>query len=151
MNKDVIVTLKGLEYQPDGSGVEEIETCQPGIYKFMQDKHIITYGEPCDGNPGESVQNLLKISEGTVSILKRGQIATNMVFREGYHYSGTYGIDYGAFSFPIDIVTSHLVIIENTDCMNIEISYSLEIGNNYISRRTVCINIRSAGVLPDTP
>ncbi len=147
MDKNVIVMVKGLEYETDGSPGEEIETCQPGVYKFMQDKHIITYEELCDGRPGVSVHNLLKISKGAVSILKRGQIDADMVFKEGYHHLGTYCIDYGAYSFPVGITTSHLAIIEDTDCINIEISYNLELGNNYVSRRTVCINIRSADVL----
>lgn len=148
MDKNVIVTIKGLEYEPDGSAGEEIETCQPGVYKLLQGKHIITYEELYDGNPGEFVKNLIKINEKTVSILKRGQISTQMVFKEGYHYSGTYGIAYGASSFPVDITTSHLAITEDTDCINIEISYSLGLGNSYISSRTVCINIHSAGILP---
>lgn len=149
MNGNVIVTIKGLEYEPDGSAGEEIETCQPGVYKFLQKKHIITYEEPCEGNPRESVHNLLKINEDTVSILRRGQIDANMVFKEGYHHSGTYGIAYGASSLPFDIKTSHLAIAEDTDCINIEINYSLGLGNSYVSRRTVCINIHSAGILPD--
>ena len=143
MDKNVIVTVKGLEHEHDGSPGEEIETCQPGIYKFMQGKHIVTYEEPCEENPGVSVQNLLKISEGTVSILKRGQTSADMVFKEGCHHSGTYGIAYGGFSFPVYIMTSHLVIEEDTDCINIQIDYSLDFGHSYISRRTVCINIRS--------
>ncbi|MCI8746472.1 MAG: DUF1934 domain-containing protein [Lachnospiraceae bacterium] len=149
MDKNVIVTIKGLEYEPDGSAGEEIETCQPGVYKFLQGKHIITYEELCDGNTGEFVKNLIKIDKNTVSILKRGQISTQMVFKEGYHYLGTYEIAYGASSFSVDITTSSLTITEDTDCINIETSYSLGLSHNYISRRTVCINIHSAGVLPD--
>lgn len=148
MDKNVIVTLKGLEHEPDGSPGEEIETSQPGIYKFMQGKHIITYEESCEENSGASVRNLLKIGEGAVSILKRGDTSADMVFKEGYHHSGTYGIAYGVSSFPVDIVTSHLAIMEDTDCINVEIRYILELGHNYISRHTVCINIRSADVLP---
>lgn len=147
MEKDVIVTIKSLEYEPDGSAGEEIETSQPGVYKFLQGKHIITYEEPCGGNPGEFVKNLLKISENTVSILRRGQIDTNMVFKEGYYHSGTYGIAYGASSLPVGIKTSYLAIVEDTDCINIEINYSLGFGNSYMSRHTVCINIHSTGVL----
>ncbi len=90
MDKNVIVMVKGLEYETDGSPGEEIETCQPGVYKFMQDKHIITYEELCDGRPGVSVHNLLKISKGAVSILKRGQIDADMVFKEGYHHYRRY-------------------------------------------------------------
>ena len=149
MNQNVLVTIRGTENEYGTTPGTEIETIQPGIYNFMQDKHIITYEEPCEGNPGESVHNLLKINEDTVSILRRGQIDTNMVFKEGYRHSGTYGIAYGASSLPFDIKTSHLAIAEDTDCINIEINYSLGLGNSYISRRTVCINIHSAGIWPD--
>lgn len=147
MDKDVIVTIKGLERGLDGSLDGEIETCQPGVYKFMQGKHIITYDEPCEESPGVFIQNMLKISRGSVSIIKRGQTATRMVFKEGYHHSGQFIIDYGAYSLPIIIVTSHLVITESTDNINIQTDYSLKFHNGYISSRTVCINIRSAGVL----
>ena len=148
MDKNVIVTIKGLEHGADGIPGGEIETCQPGVYKFIQGKHIITYDEPCEENPEVSVQNMLKISHGSFSIIKRGQTATSMVFKEGYHHSGLFVIDYGAYSLPIIIVTSRLVITESTDNINIQADYNLEFDNGYVSSRKVCINIRSVCVLP---
>lgn len=146
MNQNVLVTIRGTENEYGTTTGTEIETIQPGIYNFMQDKHIITYEEPCDGPDLDSksfVKSLLKITSGSVSLIKRGQTSSDMVFKKGYHHSGIYKTAGGSLSLPIDIITSELVVTEDTDCIDIYINYSLEIGHSYTSMHTIYINIHS--------
>ena len=45
MNKKVLVTVRGLQHEYRNCPDTEIQTIQQGIYKHIQDKHIITYEE----------------------------------------------------------------------------------------------------------
>lgn len=146
MDQNVLVTIRGTENECNGNPSTEIETIQPGIYNFMQNKHIITYEEPCDGSAQSSplfVKNLLKITPGSVSLVKRGHTSSDMFFKKGHHHSGIYKTAGGSLSLPIDIITSELVIKENTDCIDIYINYSLGFGNSYTSMHKIYINIHS--------
>lgn len=145
MDTNVIITIKSLEYDGyNGTPGTEIETIQPGIYKYIHGRHIIIYEEPCDDtiqNPSLFTKNLVKISSDSVSITRRGQTCADMFFKKDYHYSGTFGTDGGTLSIPIDIITSDLNIKENTGCIDIQLSYSLELSHDYISMHTIYINI----------
>lgn len=146
MNQNVLVTIRGTENEYGGTPGTEIETIQPGIYNFMQDKHIITYEEPCGGSTQSSrlsVKNLLKITPGSVSLIKRGQVSVDMFFKKGYHHPGIYKIASGSLSLPIDIITSELMVTEDMDCIDIYINYSLETGHSYTSMHKIYINIHS--------
>lgn len=145
MDKNAIITIKSLEYDGyTGTPGTEIETIQPGVYKYIHDRHIITYEEPYDDtihDPSMSTKNLVKINSDSVSITRRGQTCTDMFFKKDYHYSGIFETAGGALSIPIDIITSKLDIKENTDCIDIQLSYSLELSHSYISMHTICINV----------
>lgn len=145
MDKNAIITIKSLEY--DGYNKipgTEIETIQPGIYKYINGSHIITYDEPYDDkiyDPSMSTKNMIKVSHDSVSITRRGHNCADMLFKKDYHYSGTFKTMGGTFSIPIDIITSSADIKENTDCIDIQLNYSLELNHDYISMHTICINI----------
>ena len=51
MNKKVLVTVRGLQHEYRNCPDTEIQTIQQGIYKHIQDKHIITYEELSGGFP----------------------------------------------------------------------------------------------------
>lgn len=144
MNTKVLITIKGIQHEFEDIFDTGIQTIQPGIYKQVLDKHIITYeelSEKTDGGSPFSVKNILKISPDSVSLTKHGQISTDMFFKEGYHHSGVYETSFG--TLQAGFITSKLSIVEKADSIDIQIDYSLELNYNHISDCTVFINIHS--------
>lgn len=144
MNKKVLVTIRGLQHEYRNCPDTEIQTIQQGIYKHIQDKHIITYeelsGETSEGAP-MPVKNILKINGDSISLSKRGHTSTDMFFKKGHHHSGFYETPYG--TLQTGIVTSYIDIKEEPDSIDIQIDYELEFNHSHISGYTIYINIHS--------
>jgi len=146
MNKDVLIKIKGLQHEYTNIYGNGVQTIQRGQYKKVSGRHIVTYEELPGSSgitPGTPVKNLLKIDPdaGSVSLTKRGQTSTDMLFKEGYYHTGIYETAFG--TLQAGFITSRLVITEEADCINIQIDYGLELNYSHISDCTVYINICS--------
>ena len=142
MNEKVLVKIKGIQYDYDEDDTG-MQTIQQGIYKYISDRHIITYEELIDENGCNpaSIKNLLKINKNdkVISLTKRGTISTDMVFKEGFIYNGLYKTPLGTLN--MGITTSELIINEESDTINAIIKYGLELNCQHVSDCSITIDI----------
>ncbi|MDE5823272.1 MAG: DUF1934 domain-containing protein, partial [Lachnospiraceae bacterium] len=89
MTKDVLVSIKGLQYadndvraSADDEEIDNIETICFGEYYYRNDGHFILYEELADGFP-EPIKNIIKLRDKEFTISKKGPLNVQMVFSEG--------------------------------------------------------------------
>lgn len=142
MNNNVLVTVRGLQHEIDDK--EGIQTKQTGNYRMVAGKHVISYKEYFrDENTGEdaTISNLLKISNDTVTLTKRGATNTEMTFKEGKTHTGFYETPFGSMQMRLD--TTRVDINEDNDKIEISIDYGLDMNYSHVSDCTINMVIES--------
>ena len=145
MNNNVLVTVHGLQHETDDK--EGIQTKQTGSYRLVAGKHVISYKEYFkDENTGKDaiISNLLKISDDTITLTKRGATNTEMTFKEGTTHTTFYETPFGSMQMRLD--TTRVDINEQTDRIEISIDYGLDMNYSHISDCTITLIIESLGL-----
>ncbi len=121
----------------------QIQTKQPGVYKYLQGKHVIKYEEYPEDEPEGQVQAtrcILKIAEGTASLVKKGSIETQMVFQKNHSDRFLYDTPMGSMNMYVH--TSHVELEEQEDLLSLCIRYSLSINHTQTTDCTIQIDVQ---------
>lgn len=138
INADVQVRILGTQHDLSD---EQMETICTGRYKKMNGKHVVIYDEFFEEENGQAARNtnILKVSDGFLSIKKSGAITTTMEFEEGKNTFTIYKTPYGTFNMMIH--TNSLKIKEDTDRLTLYIDYSLSLNGQQVSECSISIFI----------
>lgn len=132
MNQKVLVSITSLH--SNGEESDSIQSVMPGTYSYIQEKHVIRYEEileeAFDGEPPITLC-ILKITENSVSLTKRGQADTEMFFRQGASFDGYYNTPLGALQMRL--YTSRLEILQSEDAISIDLEYGLDFNGSHVS------------------
>ena len=79
MTKDVLITISGVQMLDDDD--EDVEMVTRGDYYQKNGKHYIMYDEQMEGFEG-TVKNIIKVSPGSVDIIKKGITSAHMQFEK---------------------------------------------------------------------
>lgn len=141
MHSNVLVTIRGT--QSDGTEQDTIETISHGQYRFLTDKHAVSFEEllPSEANTTISIKNILKITDETVTLTKRGVTQTEMFFQQGHTFCGFYQTPFGTFDMALH--TSRLKITSQDDLLRAEIDYALELNGQHVSDCSIQISVTS--------
>ena len=139
MTKDVIVSIKGLQFESDGD--EPVEVISVGQYYYKNEKHYILYEEIIEDEQGNSevTKNTIKISKDTMEILKKGVNNTHMVFERNKKNLTYYNTPFGQLIIGID--TTGFKVIEDDNAIGVKIRYNLEINYSHVSDCEIVIKI----------
>lgn len=129
MNKDVILSIKGLQMMPE-QGEDSVEVIAPGKYYFKNDKHFFLYDEVLEGFD-EATRNVVKAAPGYMEITKDGLISVHMVFEKNKKHVTYYYTPYG--SLLIGISATKVDVQEQENEILIDVEYGLEINNEYVA------------------
>lgn len=147
MKKDVLISIAGLHYGMSGdegeNESEPIEVITPASYYLKNGKHYIIYDEVVEGVPG-TVKNTVKISGDTLfEIKKSGLASTRMVFEKDRINMTNYQTPFG--EMLVGIHTKEIQVDVQEDCIDVNISYVLDVNNEPLSDCQIKVNIRSVG------
>lgn len=121
---------------------ETTQTSYLGKYRFLAGKHVIAYEEYFqeEGNPPTKSTNLIKITENSVHITKKGTVTTQMHFEPSTIHRDSYQTPFGTFDMMI--TTEQLTIEDNHKEQTVHIKYSLSLNNSPVSKCTIEIRIK---------
>lgn len=140
MNRDVMISIKGMHFEvTEEEG--NIEVIQPGHYTRRGDMHYITYEEPLEGTDAV-VKNMIKCDENSMSITKKGPVNTTMLFDTAKKNLTNYATPYGNLIIGLD--THSIKIDEDTDSLNMNIKYSLDINYEFLADCDINITVKNA-------
>jgi uncharacterized beta-barrel protein YwiB (DUF1934 family) len=132
MTKDVLLRLQSEQTAPTGE--KEFVTSElVAEYYERDDVRYLLYEET--GEDGQVVKNRLKWKKGRVELTRRGAVGLQMLFEQELRYATQYQTPYG--NFPLDVCTESVEILEKTHQISISLCYSLETGNELLSRHKI--------------
>ena len=100
MTKDVLISIKGLQFEGD-LDAEKVETITRGEYYKKNDGHYIIYDELTEGFD-EVTKSIIHIKDHELNITKRGLVNVHMVFEENKKNMTSYTTPYGNILIGID-------------------------------------------------
>lgn len=143
MKEKVLIKIKGLQMMnqaPEDESDEAVEIINIGRYNSVGDKEYVRYEELVEGED-KKCSNLIKISQNTVEITKRGAITAHLSFVAGEKTMTCYDTPFG--NIYLGIFTRELDILRNEDTINITIDYALELNYEHVSDCKVEMEITS--------
>lgn len=129
MTKDVLVSLKGLQF----SLAEEethVETVTAAEYYRKNNSHYVIFDELFEGFEG-SARNVIKFKEHSLDLTKRGLVNVHMIFEENRKNMTNYSTPFGDIMIGIDAKKVRLEEAEEE--IQVDVDYALEINYEYLA------------------
>ena len=139
MTKEVIIKIKGLQFAEEADE-EEMEVITAGIYYEKEGRSYVKYEEVMEGFTGK-IDNLLKFTDRSVEVTKKGITNVNMVFEEGKKNMTYYDTPFG--NFLLGISATKIVVAREEEEIALHIDYALEINYEHMADCTISIVIQS--------
>ena len=137
MTKDVLITVSGLQFETQED--EAVEVISRGEYYFRNGKHFLVYDEPT-GDEDENSKCVIKISERTVEVSKKGAINVHMLFEKDVSNMTYYTTPIG--DMLIEITTHGILWEEKEDSMYLKLTYALEMNYQHISECELTVRVQ---------
>lgn len=140
MTKDVLVSLRGLQFEQSGEDPEQIETITVGTYYEKNGKHYVLYDEVTEGFE-EPTKNRMKFSEHALELTRIGLVNVHMVFEQNRKNMTSYHTPYGDIIIGID--TKQIQISEQEDRITVTVNYALDVNYEFLAECKIVLDIRS--------
>lgn len=139
MDKDVLISVAGLQYEMDQN--EPLEIISPGEYFFKNGNHYVFYEELTENDEcgGGISKNRLKISPDYIELAKKGYNNTTMVFEKNKTTMSYYQTPFG--SLLVGIHTTGIFFDEQEAGILVSIDYGLDINYSHVSDCNIIIKI----------
>ncbi len=139
MEKNVILSIRG-QQTADNAEPEVIELVTEGTMTDHRDgKYTVCYQES-ELTGLEGTQTTIQVEGASVSILREGQVNSQMVFEEGRRHLTMYSTPYGALTMGVN--TRRMKVDLDETGGEIEIDYALEIDHAVAGENLFQIRVR---------
>ena len=142
MNKDVMISVRGIQTSPNDREANQMELVTEGKYYKKGNNYYITYKES-KVTGMEGTTTMVKVCEdGLVTLIRFGTVNTQFMFKEGKRYTSYYDTMYG--TFVVDILTKAVSVDVNDMGGDIRVDYNIEIDKNRRGETDFYMKIREA-------
>ena len=138
MEKEVIISIKGMQ-DFEQTGKDSIELVTRGNLGRQDGILTLSY-EESELTGLEGTLTTIQVEPERVTMLRTGQVNTQMVFQEGRRHLAMYNTPYGAMTVGVN--TRHLYAELGEDGGEIEIDYNIEIDHTVTGRNVFRINVK---------
>ncbi len=139
MNKEVIVSISGLQFAENGAN-EPVEVITTGDYYKKNGKHYIIYDEIMEGFEG-STKNMIKVQDNLMDITKKGVSNVHMMFEKDRKNVTYYYTPFGSLLIGIDAKNIQMKEAENH--LEVKVEYALEVNYEHLADCTIHLNVKS--------
>lgn len=129
MNKDVLISIKGMHFDNSENG-DDIEVIQKGQYYYRGGNHYLVYDEPVVGS-GSINKNMIKFNNQVMTVTKRGIINTSLLFDSKEKNLTNYSTPFGNILLGID--TKSVCLSEEKHRLLVDVNYSLDVNYEYLA------------------
>lgn len=140
MTKDVLLSLRGLQFDMSSEDGDKIETITPAEYYKRNDRHYVVYEEAVEGF-SESTRNVIKFKNHMLDLTKKGLVNVHMIFEENKKNMTSYATPYGDILIGID--TRSVEMTEEEEQIVVDVDYALEVNYEHLADCRIRIDIRS--------
>ncbi|MCR4728124.1 MAG: DUF1934 domain-containing protein [Lachnospiraceae bacterium] len=139
MKRDVLVTIKGLQYALSENDDQRVETINRGTFYTRNNKNYVVYEETLSEK--EIVKSVLKFDDKLLELNKKGPFNVHMTFEEGKKNYTAYNTPYGDIMIGID--TTAVVCKRAADEINMAIEYDMEVNYEHLAKCRIDMNVKS--------
>lgn len=136
--KDVLITLKSIQY--DGKDSNETELITEGLYKKTNDGYVITYNESEATGYKGSKTKLTTIGENQVTMERSGSTSSHLFIEKGKKHHCHYGTPFG--DFMVGITTKDIKSSLADNGGDLYLKYVVDINSSYVSDHEIIVNIK---------
>ena len=144
MEKSVILSIRGQQTFEDNSAPEVIELVTEGTLTGHPDGNYTVRYQESELTGLEGTQTTIQVAPGSVSILREGQVNSQMVFEEGRRHLTMYNTPYGAMSIGVN--TRKMKVDLDETGGSIEIDYALEVDHAVAGQNLFQIYVRTRNI-----
>ena len=138
MAQEVMISVKGIQ-QFEAADKDSIELVTRGSLAREGGMLTLQY-EESELTGLEGTLTTIQVEPERVTMLRTGQVNTQMVFQEGRRHLAMYNTPYGAMTVGVN--TRHLYAELGEDGGEIEIDYNIEIDHAVTGRNIFRINVK---------
>ncbi|MGM9608272.1 MAG: DUF1934 domain-containing protein [Oscillospiraceae bacterium] len=142
MEQNVILSIRGQQII-DNEEPEVTELVTEGTLSRSGEGYTLRYQES-ELTGLEGTQTTFQIEKGRVTLLREGQVNSQMVFEEGRRHLSMYDTPYGALSIGIN--TRRMKVKLGETGGDIEIDYAIEIDHAVAGQNLFQINVKSRNI-----
>ena len=140
MGKEVIISIKGMQ-EFEQTGKDSIELVTRGDLGRRDGILTLSY-EESELTGLEGTLTTIQVEPERVTMLRTGQVNTQMVFQEGRRHLSMYNTPYGALAVGVN--TRHLYAGLDESGGDLEIDYAIELDHAIVGRNIFRINVKQA-------
>ena len=140
MTKEVIITLRGVQFGGAEDSAQPVEIVTPGEYYYKNGQHYLIFEETTEGFR-EVTHNLYKFTEDRLMVHKKGLIDTEMIFEKGKKTISAYHTPLGRMDMNIAATDFCLKVSENQ--LDYRVDYALNMGEGFAADCQVNFNVKS--------
>lgn len=142
MTEDVMISMRGLQFEQSEIDAEDVETIVIGKYTFEEEAgcHHIEYDEILEGFD-KPTHNVLRFGEQSLELIRSGLVNVHMVFDKNHKNLTNYVMPFGTILIGID--TKNIHITQESEEITVDVEYTLDINYEYLSNCKIAIHIKS--------
>ena len=143
MEKSVILSIRG-QQTTDNNDPDVIELVTEGTLTGHDNGNYTLRYQESELTGLEGTQTTIQVEGSSVSILREGQVNSQMVFEEGRRHLTMYNTPYGAMTLGVNTRKMKVDLDETGGC--IEIDYALEVDHAVAGENLFSIYVRSRNI-----
>lgn len=140
MEKEVVIAIKGMQ-EYENTDQDTVELVTEGCLKGDGKSYVLSYQES-ELTGLEGTMTTIAVEGSRVTLMRVGEVNTQMVFQEGRRHLSMYNTPFGAMAVGIN--THRLTANMNDHGGNIEIDYAVEIDHAIAGRNMFQIRVTEA-------
>ena len=140
MEKDVVISIKGMQNY-EGEDSDTIELVTEGHLTRDEGGYTLSYQES-ELTGLEGTLTTIQVEGEQVTLMRVGEVNSQMVFQEGRRHLSMYNTPYGAMAIGVN--TRRLLAELNDQGGDIEIDYAIEIDHAIAGRNMFQIKVKEA-------
>ena len=144
MEKSVILSIRGQQTTDDNSNPDVIELVTEGTLSAHEGGNYTVRYQESELTGLEGTQTTIQVEGNSVSILREGQVNSQMVFEEGRRHLTMYNTPYGAMAIGVN--TRKMKVDLDETGGSIEIDYALEVDHAVAGENLFQIYVRTRNI-----
>ena len=140
MEKDVVISIKGIQNY-EGQDSDTIELVTEGRLTRDEGGYTLSYQES-ELTGLEGTLTTIQVEGEQVTLMRVGEVNSQMVFQEGRRHLSMYNTPYGAMAIGVN--TRHLLAELTDQGGDIEIDYAIEVDHAIAGRNIFQIKVKEA-------
>ena len=144
MEKQVLLSIRGQQMFEGCSEPEVTELVTRGTLHMDDNRNVTLVYQESELTGLEGTQTTIQVEPQSVTLLRQGEVNSQMVFQEGRRHLSLYNTPYGALTMGIS--TRKMKVDLDETGGSIEISYAMELDHAVVGENLFRIHVRTGAI-----